>query len=180
MWEPLGLVAREGRRFNWSFVDGLAPGTVDFLGLNYYMALQAQPIAAMRFAGLLPRPARPGTSDMGWPIDASGFEEVLVAAHERYGKPLMVTENGVADATDALRPKFLEDHVAAMERAMARGARVQGYFHWSLVDNFEWHEGYAPRFGFFEVDYATQERRERPSAAVYRKVIASRRSKVTS
>jgi len=176
-WDPLGLVARLGARFNWRFVDRLAdeaPGTLDFVGMNYFMALPAHVVGALRFSGLLPRPAAPGTSDMGWPIDAKGFEESLLEAQRRYGRPILVTENGIADASDALRPAFLREHIAALERARSRGARVTGYCHWSLIDNFEWHEGYGPRFGLYAVDYATQERTLRPSGEVYRRLIAER------
>jgi beta-glucosidase len=191
-WDLLGAVKHLGSRFNWGFLNALemgeirfdslkeeipeARGAFDFVGVNYYMALPAHLLGFLRFAGLVSRPARPGTSDMGWPIDATGFEESLVAVHRRYGKPIIVTENGIADATDALRPGYLRDHVAALERAMRAGARVRGYLHWSLLDNFEWHEGYGPRFGLYAVDYATQERTLRKSGELYRDLIAERRS----
>ena len=165
--DPLGLVQRWGERFNWGFLDEAT--AFDFVGINYYMSLGAHLGDLLRLSGLLPRPKLPGTSDLGWPIDASGFEEVLVAAHRRYGKPVIVTENGIADGVDALRPGYLADHLDALDRARAAGAQVAGYFHWSLTDNFEWHEGYAPRFGLYAVDYATQERTARPSCEVFRR-----------
>lgn len=186
--DPLGLTARAGARFDWAVLDACASGrlaltwrtadvpeargALDFAGINYYMALPADAPSFLRFAGLLPRPAREGTSDLGWPIDPAGFEEVLVEAHRRTGVPVLVTENGVADATDRLRPRFLREHVAALRRARARGAEVVGYLHWSLLDNFEWHEGFGPRFGLHAVDYATQARTPRPSCDVYRELIA--------
>jgi beta-glucosidase len=171
--DPLGLVRREGEAFNWRFLDAVEE-ELDFVGVNYFMGLRADPLSALGFAGLVRRPVHDGTSDMGWPIDASGFEEVLALAHARYGKRILVTENGIADATDAKRPAYLAEHVAALERALGAGARVRGYFHWSLVDNFEWHEGFAPRFGLYAVDYATQERTLRPSGELYRRLIAER------
>ena len=111
---------------------------------------------------------------MGWPIDPAGFTGSLLEAHRRYARPILVTENGIADAKDALRPAFLRDHVAALDRAREAGADVRGYCHWSLVDNFEWHEGYGPRFGLYAVDYRTQERRLRPSGQLYKTLIAER------
>ncbi len=187
--DPLGLTARAGERFDWAALDACvsgrlaltwrtadvpeARGTLDFAGINYYMALPADAPSFLRFAGLLARPAREGTNDLGWPIDAAGFEEVLVEAHRRARVPVLVTENGVADARDRLRAAFLRDHVAALRRARARGAEVVGYLHWSLLDNFEWHEGHGPRFGLYAVDYATQARTPRPSCDVYRALIAA-------
>lgn len=179
-WDPLGVFLRLGARFNWRFVDAVvasAPETLDFLGMNYFMGSPAHLMGALRIAGLAARPMKAGTSEMGWPIDAKGFEEALLDAHRRYGRPIVVTENGIADSTDALRPAFLRDHLAALDRAIRAGARVRGYCHWSLVDNFEWHEGYGPRFGLYAVDYATQERTLRPSGELYRRLIEERTTK---
>lgn len=81
--------------------------------------------------------------------------------------PLYVTEHGVRDADDALRPDVIRGGVRGMADAIRRGADVRGYFHWSLVDNFEWAEGWSSRFGLIAVDPATQARTPRPSAAVY-------------
>jgi beta-glucosidase len=186
-WDPLGLVRSAGERFNWAFLDAIetgrlrfdavdevAPevrGTLDFVGLNYFLGAPAHLAGALRFAGLLAKERGPATSDMGWPIDAPGFTDVVVEAARRYGKPLIVTENGIADTLDAKRPEFLVAHVEALARAARLGADVRGYLHWSLIDNFEWHEGYGPRFGLFAVDYATQRRTERESADVYRRLI---------
>lgn len=171
--DPGGFARRAGARFNWSFLDAAArAGALDFVGLNYFMALPANFLYALRFAGFLKLRARRGTSDMGWPVDARRLEEALLEAWRRYARPIVVTENGVADAADALRPAYLESHLAALARARAAGADVRGYFHWSLLDNFEWHAGYGPRFGLYAVDYATQERTLRPSGAVYARLIA--------
>ena len=188
--DPLGLVGGAAARFNWAVVDALttgrlalswrtvevdgARGALDVLGVNAFAGFRADLASLLRFAGVLPRPPRPGTSDLGWPIDPAGFEALLLEASRRSGRPLVVTENGVADATDRLRPAYLADHLAALDRARARGADVRGYLHWSLLDNVEWHEGRAPRFGLFAVDYATQRRTPRPSAALYAREIALR------
>jgi beta-glucosidase len=85
-----------------------------------------------------------------------------------------VTENGIADAADAKRARFLVAHLAQLEAALASGVDVRGYFHWSLLDNFEWAEGYGPRFGLVAVDYATQARTVRPSGELYARIARTR------
>ena len=81
--------------------------------------------------------------------------------------PIIVSENGLADASDSQRARFLLDHLAWLHRAIEEGADVRGYLHWSMLDNFEWAAGFGPRFGLAEVDYTTFERTLRPSAATY-------------
>ena len=153
----------------------------DFVGVNYYfrgrvMALPAPltptipildfvPTTTYRWAQNRTAPACPTfCSDFGSEIDPRGFRSVLATAGS-YGLPVIVTENGVADATDALRPKFLHDHLAVLQQAIAdRIADVRGYYAWSLTDNFEWAAGYAPKFGFYAVDRATLRRRPREAS----------------
>lgn len=166
---PLGLVRRWGERFNWGFLDEAV--AFDYVGINYYMALGADLGAVLRMGGVLPRASGPNASDLGWPIDAAGLEELLLEAHGRYKKPVIVTENGIADSRDDRRPGYLTAHVGAVANARRRGADVRGYYHWALTDNFEWHEGYDPRFGLYAVDYRTQARTPRASCEVYRKLI---------
>jgi len=89
--------------------------------------------------------------------------------------PVYVTENGIADAQDAKRGPFIVRHLSELARALADGTDVRGYFHWSLMDNFEWADGYSPRFGLVEVDYRTQERRVRESARTYARIARERR-----
>ena len=143
--------------------------SLDFLGVNYYgrYAVRFDVRApAMLFGRHVQAPTvRTEANDWGqiWP---SGLTEQLVRL-SRLRVPLYVTENGVLDAVDALRPRFVVDHVAAVHRAIERGADVRGYFHWSLLDNFEWAEGYRARFGLVAVDHATQRRTPRASAATY-------------
>ena len=103
---------------------------------------------------------------MGWEIHPHGFGRVLQQA-EAAGLPIIVTENGIATRDDRQRCAFLREHVQVLARRRAAGARIDGYFHWSLMDNFEWLEGFRPRFGLFEVDYATMGRRRNPSADLF-------------
>lgn len=145
--------------------------TQDFIGLNYYFH---HPLK-FQFSGLqnLLKPQSihgSPVSDLGWEIHPRGLYEVLLTLKE-YQRPVIITENGIADATDEKRAAFIRDHVAAMIAAKQQGVRVQGYLYWSLLDNFEWREGFAPRFGLIHVDYASQKRTIRPSAYTFRDVI---------
>jgi beta-glucosidase len=89
----------------------------------------------------------------------------------RYERPIFITENGLADARDANRAWFIAVTLQNVARAIQKGADVRGYFHWSLLDNFEWDKGFWPRFGLMEVDYKTLERKIRSSAWEYKKII---------
>jgi beta-glucosidase len=126
-------------------------------------------------------------TEMGWNIAPDGLEELLVSLHERFpGQTLMVTENGAAfpdrlveteggkRVPDADRVDYLNRHFTAAHRAIRRGVDLQGYFVWSLLDNFEWGYGYTKRFGIVRVDYDTQERILKDSARWYRDLIATR------
>ncbi len=137
----------------------------DFMGVNFYMRLLFSGLRPLSLAGLKER-----VSDFGWEIVPESLTKVLLEV-KQYGLPIYITENGVADAQDTLRANFIQDHVEAFRQAMKQGADVRGYFHWSLLDNFEWAEGFGMRFGLIEVDFETQERRIRPSAYVYRDII---------
>ncbi|OGN10928.1 MAG: hypothetical protein A3J46_04195 [Candidatus Yanofskybacteria bacterium RIFCSPHIGHO2_02_FULL_41_11] len=137
----------------------------DFLGVNFYQR--------QLFSGLCPLPVSglgKRVSDDGREINPQSLTRVLRGLG-RYNLPIYITENGVADANDRLREGFIRDHIKAFQLAMRAGVDVRGYFHWSLLDNFEWDEGYTKRFGLIEVNFETQERRIRPSAYIYRDII---------
>src|SRR5439155_10196165 len=153
-------------------VDALR-GSSDFIGVNYYTRW----MVSLFGKGEARRP-RPGAalSDLGWEVYPEGLERALTEC-AAFGLPLMVTENGIADATDRIRPGFIRESIAAIDRARARGAHVMGYFHWSLLDNFEWNDGYHGRFGLFAVDFerADRPRSPRRSARVYAEEVGRRR-----
>jgi len=96
-------------------------------------------------------------SDLGWELYPEGFTRSLTEA-AAYGLPILITENGIADADDSLRPAFIVSHLEAMQAARVAGVSVEGYLHWSLIDNLEWVEGFGPRFGLLRVDYRDPER----------------------
>ena len=153
-----------------------ARGTQDFYGLNYYSRDVVR--FSTKHAGVLfaerPVPDGAEVNDLGWEVYPEGLGILVREWARRSGLPVYVTENGIADAADTRRASFLVRHLAEIARAIADGVDVRGYFHWSLLDNFEWAEGYGPRFGLVEVDRATQERRVRESGKVYATIARSR------
>ena len=147
-------------------------GSFDFLGVNYYGRYAVHfdlRSPALMFGKHVQEPTiRTGGCDWG-EISPDGLTRQLVRL-SRLGVPLYVTENGIRDSDDVLRPSFLREHIAAVREAIRLGADVRGYFHWSLVDNFEWAEGWVPRFGLRALDRGTQRRTERPSAGIYARI----------
>jgi beta-glucosidase/6-phospho-beta-glucosidase/beta-galactosidase len=173
-------------------VDGIEPGEqsaarankADFIGLNYYFRGRVTgnnssftpqipmfdflPSVSYRSPANPNGPPCPTTcSEFGAEIYPEGFRQVLKTAGG-YGRPVLVTENGISDSNEDQRPEYLRTHLRAMRDAMrAREADVRGYFHWSLVDNFEWSLGYTQKFGLFSYDPLTLRRWMRPSARLY-------------
>lgn len=156
---------------------------IDFLGVNYYFRAWCSAAVPP-----VPAPAHDGTTDMGWEIYPQGLTELLLKLHATYPlPPIYITENGMASADtpvdgwvdDSARIDFVARHLAALQGAMDQGVNVQGYFLWSLLDNFEWNSGYAKRFGIVHVDYATQKRTPKASALWYRDFVAAERSRHT-
>ncbi len=154
--------------------------TLDFVGLNFYGRQFVKFVRLMGGwpgeacdLGHHPREVTERTS-MGWDVSPETFYEMLVGT-KPLGLPILVTENGTFMTDDARRWSFIQRHLQAMARAMQHGAHVLGYCYWSLLDNFEWADGYGPRFGMVEVDYATQERRVRDSARRYAEVCKTNR-----
>ena len=135
----------------------------DFLGVNYYMS--------MRVYGYRVHNPESPLSDVNWVMAPADIELVLERLHIKYKLPIMITENGVADAEDEYRQWWIKETVVGMQAAMKRGVRLLGYFHWTLTDNFEWAFGRWPRFGLAAVDYKTGKRTLRKSAVWFGGVI---------
>ncbi|MGZ3673483.1 MAG: glycoside hydrolase family 1 protein [Ktedonobacterales bacterium] len=148
-------------------------GTCDYVGINvYYRALVSFDLRYPfeLFGHNYARPGSPqGDQPIGTPFtEVSPFSISRVASRvAALGKPIYVTENGVADAADHIRPWLLVEAARTMHDVISAGVDLRGYFHWSLVDNFEWAEGWRLHFGFFHLDPQTQVRTPRPSAALY-------------
>jgi beta-glucosidase/6-phospho-beta-glucosidase/beta-galactosidase len=162
-------------------------GRGDFLGVNYYQRIRVTGLGGP-LTPLLPlfdflpaiayrtpeNPTAPPCptrcSDFGWEIHPAGLRQVLTWAGT-LGLPIVITENGIADAADDRRAQYVVDHLAVLQGVIADGvADVRGYFHWSLTDNFEWSSGYYPRFGLFAYDPATGRRRLRRGARPLRTI----------
>jgi beta-glucosidase len=160
---------------------------VDFLGVNYYVRHMVREddtgtddvFSSVRAKVVLPHNAE--RTAMGWPVEPDGLTEILVRLHEEYTRtPIYITENGCAahdyvdpegEVKDEERVSFLDAHFRAAHKAIERGVDLRGYFVWTLLDNFEWAEGYSKRFGIVYVDYATQRRIPKMSARWYSEVV---------
>ena len=152
---------------NWWFLEK-TEGDTDFIGLQYYGRVLPQQL--LKGAGLAGPPGPEGVSDLGWPLFSEGLYRMVRETAKRYETPIYITENGIADAADTRREAFIVNHLAWLHRAMREGADVRGYFHWALTDNFEWLEGFEPRFGLVGIDYETLARSVRPSAKRYAEI----------
>jgi beta-glucosidase len=161
---------------------------IDVLGVNFY-----QPTYVSAKPGRPASPENPGTegiafrepvgpvTDMDWQIEPAGLTRLLERLHADYGVPMLITENGAAypdgpnpetgRVHDTKRIEYLDGHLRACHDAISNGVDLRGYFVWSLMDNFEWAEGYAKRFGIVHVDYTTQARLPKDSARWYSEVI---------
>lgn len=132
---------------------------IDVLGVNYYFTT--------RIKHLKGNNPNDRTSDLNWWINPVGLEKVLLTL-KKYNVPIYITENGLADSKDFLRRNFIRDMLVSVHRAIEKGVKVKGYFHWSLLDNYEWHHGFWPRFGLVRIDREDNQNRSlRPSAYYY-------------
>ena len=147
-----------------------AKGTLDFVGLNYYTHVLVGPASVSLLKMKFPKRAHEVATEFGYPMYAEGLRRALDFLAP-LGVPIEITENGVADANDTLRTEHLKRHLWVLSQAIQDGHDVRSYHHWSLMDNFEWAEGYSMRFGLHHVDFETQERTLRPSGAVYKRII---------
>lgn len=142
----------------------------DFIGLNYYSRATikasldlSNPVDAAHYPDEI-------MTDMPYAIYPQGFYDALMDLKELQ-IPIYVTENGIADAKDDRRDLYIRSYLAAMDKAIADGADVRGYYYWSIMDNFEWDMGYGKKFGLIEVDRQTQERKLRTGAKFYVSVL---------
>lgn len=141
--------------WNWWFYNRISKYQ-DFVGFNYYFTDYYK--VSKRANPELP------TNDLGWYMEPEGVYPLLLRVWARYRKPIIITENGVADSKDQYRRWWIEETIIAMEKALSEGVQLVGYYHWSLLDNFEWAYGWWPKFGLIEVDRKTMKRTVRPSA----------------
>jgi len=155
-WNPLDQAAATLVDWFWQGrVVRRSLGALDWIGINYYSRNLIGWPPGEPAGGFGPR------TDFGWEIYPRGLYHVLRRVG-RFGKPVVVTENGIADADDDQRPGYLVSHLQQAQRAIAAGVDLRGYLHWTLLDNFEWAEGFSKQFGL-----ATRDRQLRPSARLY-------------
>jgi beta-glucosidase len=196
-WHPLdhALVRFASWNYNHTFLAALSGGqlriqmpgigsvketipggkdAMDFIGMNYYTR------AHLRFVWTKPPiefiyrdPLKRGLTHIGWEDYPEGFGQAL-SEMKRYGLPVWITENGIDDPSGERRPHYLHAHWKELLRQMGRGVDVRGYLHWSLLDNFEWLEGWGPRFGLYHVDFETLERRPTPACHYFRQTATQR------
>lgn len=133
----------------------------DFFGVNYYLEIELKNLRVLN-------DDRYGKTEMsGWPVSPQGLYRLLLAL-KKYNKPILITENGIADGKDVYREEFIVSHLYNIFKAISQGSDVIGYLYWSLLDNFEWHLGYAKKFGLIRVDRENNlERTLRNSAYTY-------------
>ncbi len=148
-----------------------AKGTQDYFGLNYY-SVDTVAFDLRRPRELFTRSFYPKDADLSSTgfianIPEGLFQSIRWAQHTYPNLPILITENGVEDPDDRLRPRYLAQHIHQMWRAVNFNWPVKGYFHWSLVDNFEWERGWTQRFGLWGLEPETQKRIRRPSVDLY-------------
>ena len=185
---PQAVVDALGDRLPTGWQDDMSTihQSLDYWGLNYYCPhyVTDADLSANTYPASRPfeRPSVPRT-DIGWEIDASTMTDLLLKLSDQYTlPPCYITENGAAynhdiirgRIADAPRIEYMQQHLAAVVEAINRGVDIKGYFAWSLMDNFEWAEGYDMRFGLVHVDYTTQTRTLKDSALWYQALMQSR------
>jgi beta-glucosidase len=154
---------------------------IDFIGVNYYTRIHYQNTPDNWFAEA--ELGNVAVTDMGWEIYPQGLSELLVSLHQQYQLPkVYITENGAAmadnlikgEVNDSERIDYYHTHLNAVHAAVEQGVNIQGYFAWSLMDNFEWAYGYDKRFGLVYIDYKSQKRTLKQSAKQYRALLKQR------
>lgn len=162
----LGKVS--GNLMNWRFPNRIR-GHMDFYGFNYY--------GAEWFKGKkIDVDPREEYSEAGRAVYPEGLYVLLKQINSRFhGLPILITENGISDDTDILRPAYIIEHLMVVAKAREEGIPVMGYFAWTLTDNLEWQDGYCPKFGMVAVDRKNNlARNPRPSYYLWKKIVTTR------
>lgn len=158
--------------WSWNYMNYYFPDLVkshlDFLGINYYGAeyLTLNGIAFSKNSEY---------NDAGRAIDPNGLLEIIKKFSDRYALPIHITENGIADESDIFRSLYIREHLKAIMAAIKVGIAVKSYIHWTLTDNFEWSDGYCPKFGLVSVNRNTMQRTPKNSFYYYKNIIENRK-----
>lgn len=178
----IGLISRV---FQNIFLEGMTKGKVlfpikakveemtcsDFVGVNYYSRdiIKGSLNPAILFGERLLKEGCE-VNDLNWEIYPEGIYQITKEMYQRFKLPIFITENGTCDKEDAFRKKYIRDHLVQLHKAISEGVPILRYYHWTLMDNFEWVEGNAARFGLYHNDFDTQKRTLRDSGLYYAKV----------
>ena len=168
--------------FNFRLVNRLNKAkTLDFIGVNYYTRKMIN-VKRFRLKNLLSDECEHIHHDvkknfLGWHIYPQGLLKILLRL-KKYKVPVFILENGICTEDDSVRWEFIYDHLLSVLKAINKGINVIGYLYWSLLDNFEWDKGYAPKFGLVKVDFKSQKRTVRESALKYGKICRTRKLEV--
>ncbi len=182
---PLDLVMTRivNYQYNFAFLDSVFHGKthspvgkitlpsgikLDFIGLNYYTRF----LVGFGFTPKISSGGLPKT-EMGYEFYPQGIRNIIESMWKRYKIPIIVTENGVADGEDKIRIKYIMETLESLSISVSEGVKLKGYFHWSLMDNFEWQEGFKPRFGLYHTDFKTFKRTLRKSGEFYSKICSN-------
>ena len=163
--------------YNLYFIELLlSKKTLDYIGVNYYGRNLAD-VESWRIKSLLldtckynHHPLR--KNSLGWDIYPQGLYNLLISL-KKYNLPILITENGICTEDDDLKWDYIREHLEQLYKSIEEGVNVLGYIYWSLIDNFEWDKGFAPRFGLVHVDYENQKRTIRTSAKKLAEVFKS-------
>lgn len=159
-WLPWNICLKYFFNWYWNhYFLNKVKNHIDSIGLNFYKHWHFGKTRTKR-----------GVSDMGWEIYPEGIYYVLMGL-KKYDKPVFVSEAGIADEKDTFRAQYIKDFIYWIHKALQDGVHLNGYMYWSLMDNYEWAFGYEKRFGLIEINYETKERKIRPSAYEYKKII---------
>lgn len=179
---PEGMAEAFGARFSYDPADmDIIKCDIDFIGLNIYHGAYVKADGKGGVTRVTPGMNTPHT-DMRWTVSPESLYYGPTAYFKRYGLPIYITENGVAvtewpssdgGVHDAARIEYVRSYLHQLKRASEDGADIRGYFYWSLMDNFEWAEGFSKRFGLIYVDYDTKKRTPKDSARAYSEIIAT-------
>lgn len=152
--DPTAFIYNIVQRQNFDHLD-MVVDTMDIIGVNYYYAQDA---SLLRFLSRGHGEMSSDYTQLGWEIVPEGLYNVLTTVKKRYNKPIVISENGLGTQSEQKRIRYMREHIAQMRRAMMDGVDVRGYFPWTLVDNYEWKEGWHGQFGLFSYDPKTKER----------------------
>ncbi|ACR79134.1 MULTISPECIES: glycoside hydrolase family 1 protein [Kosmotoga] len=185
-WHPLDIITAFtlNKTYNYAFLDSIKHGKfykpigsgeknkklkdkLDFIGVNYYTRY------FVKYSKPEPELVDTGNkkTDMGYEFYPEGLRTIIMKCHKDYSLPILITENGIADATDEKRWKYIKKALEAVHKSLKGGAKVIGYMYWSLMDNFEWSEGYSMKFGLYKTKRNPLELVPRSSASKYADVI---------